>query len=191
MILRSLSASLCCLLLTETARLTPVKSDAEPDLRISAREMDGLFIVAPNVTSPGGYISIGAFVIGNAGASDAGPFSVSAYLSPDPAISNQDVIVATVSVVGLQAGTTTDWQPQEITIPPTLAAGTYYVGVLVDDGNAVGETNETNNVLVTDLPITVRPRVQADLRTDPVLLKVGNVITSGTQTAIAAPNATV
>ncbi len=32
-----------------------------------------------------------------------------------------------------------------VIIPSSIAAGTYYIIALADDGNAVAETNETNN----------------------------------------------
>ncbi len=44
-----------------------------------------------------------------------------------------------------------------MTIPASIAPGTYYIGILVDEGNAVPEANESNNSVSTQLIVVAAP----------------------------------
>ena len=89
-------------------------------------------------------------IIGNQGAGDAyaGDISVGLYLSSDPAITTSDVLLwkGRSSIAALGAGATANLViDPNLQIPTTVSAENYYIGVLVDDGDAIAEREETNN----------------------------------------------
>ncbi len=88
-----------------------------------------------------------AVTMKNQGAGNASGFYVNLYLSTDAVITTADTFIGNVFINnGLAAGAQ---QTVNITgkIPVSLATGTYYVGAIVDSGNAVKESDETNNSL--------------------------------------------
>ncbi|HKQ08074.1 MAG TPA: CARDB domain-containing protein [Blastocatellia bacterium] len=93
----------------------------------------------------------------NQGKKPAGAFRLHYYLSLDPTITPQDFDTgATCEIAGLardEAGGCTT----SIDLPASLVPGTYYLGVIVDDQEAVGEADESNNLGVFG-PITVHPK---------------------------------
>lgn len=68
------------------------------------------------------------------------------YLSTDAAITFRDTLIGE-RVVGLLAAGASSTASTVVTIPPTLAPGTYYIGAIADDGKVQAESNETNNAL--------------------------------------------
>jgi pectate lyase len=110
-------------------------------------------IVAPTAAAPGASISV-TVVTGNA--AGVGPASESLTrlsLSRDTVPSPGEMI-AQRTVGPLGAGIRDTWTAT-ITIPPGLAAGTYYLIARADDDNDVLEIRETNNARVR--AITIRP----------------------------------
>ncbi|MBC7881457.1 MAG: matrixin family metalloprotease [Anaerolineae bacterium] len=82
------------------------------------------------------------FTYENNGA-DAQNTTVGLYLSPDIGITTGDLQIANINrtLNRNQPDTLRDL----ITIPSTLAPGYYYLGTIVDPGNSLAETDETNN----------------------------------------------
>jgi uncharacterized repeat protein (TIGR02543 family) len=105
----------------------------------------------PDEASAGEVISGSVNVtIGNQGAGDAyaGDISVGLYLSSDATITTSDVLLwkGRSSIAALGAGATANLViDPNLQIPTTVSAGDYYIGVLVDDGDAIAEREETNN----------------------------------------------
>jgi len=127
---------------------------ALPDLIVST----GAPTVTPAVISTdGGTVTLSSWTIKNQGASWVTPATVNNgfYLSTDPIITADDLLLDqntnTAGVLG--AGASFVWGGPTLTIPP-LAAGTYYVGILVDFGNALTESNEGNNYVSVPLIVT-------------------------------------
>jgi subtilase family serine protease/subtilisin family serine protease len=89
-------------------------------------------------------------VIKNQGTTSSGGFEVSVYLSTDQTITSRDTKIGTISLSGLEGNA-----EQTVTINgkvhPKLPSGDYFVGVVVDSGNKVTESDEDNNVLAVDL----------------------------------------
>ncbi|MEQ9621948.1 CARDB domain-containing protein, partial [Coleofasciculus chthonoplastes] len=88
------------------------------------------------------------FDISNTGSS-AGAFDVSFYLSSDNTISTTDHLLDSTTINGL-AGNSTGSFTTSLNLPGVGDSfwngdGTYYIGMLVDSGADVTETNETNN----------------------------------------------
>jgi len=85
--------------------------------------------------------------VGGTGAVGSG-FNTGVYLSSDAGISTSDRLLQTVSEsatlsAGDHFGTGTN--ARLVTVPSDVAPGTYWVGVVLDNGNTVSETNEGNN----------------------------------------------
>ncbi len=108
----------------------------------------------------GGSVTI-YYDVDNLGTGTAGSSTSGIYLSSDSTITTSDTLLTTDAVASIAA----NWWSSEsasITIPSTLAAGTYYIGAIADYGNAVAESNETNNPSV-GVAISVTAPSQADL----------------------------
>ncbi|MBI3618316.1 MAG: hypothetical protein HY210_08935 [Candidatus Omnitrophica bacterium] len=93
----------------------------------------------------GGTISL-SNTVGNQGAGNAASFTIGLYLSTDATITTADRRVGTRSVSTLASGAT-NAAATTVTIPSTLAVGTYYVGAIADYNNSRAESNEINNAL--------------------------------------------
>jgi CARDB len=92
--------------------------------------------------------------IGNQGKKPAGAFRIHYYLSLDRTITSDDIDTgAGCEVAGLSQGEVTPCHTS-IDLPASLAPGSYYLGAIVDDQNAVAESDEGNNSSAFG-PITV------------------------------------
>lgn len=89
------------------------------------------------------------FTVQNASAGSAGPFSVRFYLSSNSLINTSDKLLGQYSFNGL-AGNSSQANSVNLTLPTDgifygNADSTYYIGMIVDAGGTVVESNETNN----------------------------------------------
>ena len=96
--------------------------------------------------------------VDNDGAAAAGSSTSGIYLSTDSTISTSDTLLVTDAVASIAAGSYSS-ESVSITIPGTLAAGTYYLGAIADYNNAIAESNETNNpsvgvAITVTVPVT-------------------------------------
>jgi hypothetical protein len=86
-----------------------------------------------------------------------GPFTVGFYLSTDSTITTGDTLLgqATVSTAVNPGDTFGQSSPgKQLTIPAGTADGSYYVGMVVDAGGNVGESNEGNNTAWDSLAVS-------------------------------------
>jgi subtilase family serine protease len=93
----------------------------------------------------------------NIGSAGALAFTVGLYLSPDPIITKDDMLMYTRNLTGLGVGQTS---PNVMTLINIggLNSGTYYYGAIADTGEAVTESNEENNaVLGNAVVVTLGP----------------------------------
>jgi len=89
----------------------------------------------------------------NEGFSAAGPFNVSFYASVDADISTSDTLISTATIAaGLAAGATSPLLVQNAVMPgpadpfwALVGSGGYYIGMIVDSGDAVSEYDEADN----------------------------------------------
>lgn len=96
-------------------------------------------------------------IIGNLGANPALAFSSALRLSADAVIDGADPLVASFAgVVGLLGLDTP--RTGTVVIPVGTAAGTYTLGLVVDDGGQVAELDEMNNVRTVQLTVAGTPR---------------------------------
>ena len=105
---------------------------------------------APGSASAGDVIggSVSAEVR-NQGAADPyqGEISVGIYLSPNPEITTSDMLLwkGRTSIAALNGGAASVPIPADLQIPTTVSAGTYSIGILVDEFDVSAELNEDNN----------------------------------------------
>jgi subtilase family serine protease/subtilisin family serine protease len=74
------------------------------------------------------------------------------YLSTNALLDAGDIPLASRAVPALAAGAS-DSASTSVTIPTSVASGTYYLIAAADDDNTVSETQETNNILSRTLQI--------------------------------------
>ncbi len=82
-------------------------------------------------------------LISNVGIADAPSFEYSYYLSTNPAIGTDDILLATFTGSLLQGED--DFGIDQVSVPSDIAEGSYYVGLLLDPGGLVTEIDEANN----------------------------------------------
>jgi hypothetical protein len=119
-------------------------TSALPDYHVSSASFPATAAAGETIS---GSVNI---AIGNLGAGTANPPAVSAgvYLSKDALITPEDTLLwkGRVSFAPLGSGETLALPIDPgLQIPTTIAAGSYTIGVLVDDINGVVEGNESNN----------------------------------------------
>ena len=118
-------------------------------------------IQGPTTMWPGSIANI-TYSVGNVGSTDADAMRVDFYLSADALITTTDVFMARVTspaITGGSGGTYTI----TTTVPQSVPTGTYYLGVIVDSTNLIGETNEANNVLAAAATTLVTDGDRPDL----------------------------
>ena len=139
---------------------------AKPDLAIYNEA--GWVSASKTTLKAGDTTSLNYYVVNyGAGASQASTTGL--YLSTDPTITTSDTRLATGNVAGLSAVNGSHWYEQnsvEIALPSTLAPGTYYLGAIADYGNAVSESDESNNSS-TAVAITVTRSTVTYAQKDP------------------------
>ena len=90
------------------------------------------------------------FQVQNAEMGDAGEFEVSFYLSADEVVGGGDRLLGSQTINGLVGDSNTDLLTASLTLPGVEDAiwengESYHIGMIVDSGNAVSESNEGNN----------------------------------------------
>jgi subtilisin family serine protease len=119
-----------------TQEMTITINAALPDLTIS-------FVAGPNRGIRGKSITVIA-AVRNQGKGNAGSTSVRFYLTKDANVTTSDILLAIKPVPALYANSSR-CVSATVTVPGTIAAGSYYVGAIVDVENVVAESVESNN----------------------------------------------
>jgi subtilase family serine protease len=140
-----------------------------PDLTMAA-------VSGPANAGTGAAITVSNTVAAASSAGNPASFSVGIYLSLDVVITASDTRIGyrTVSSLASGASSTAD---TAVTIPTSIAAGTYYLGVIADYGNAVKESDETNNALAGDRITIIGPDLTATAVSGPSSVRVGASMT--------------
>jgi subtilase family serine protease len=115
-----------------------------PDLVIAAQTLTG-------TPTPGGPLTIND-TTKNQGGSASGDSSTRFYLSTDTAFDGADTLLGARAVAALAAGASSAGSTS-VTLPAVIPTGTYYVLAVADGAGTNAETNETNNVLATQVRI--------------------------------------
>ncbi|MCB9915900.1 MAG: hypothetical protein H6828_12285 [Planctomycetes bacterium] len=113
---------------------------------------------SPTTVEAGQQITV-TDTVANHGTGAAGAFQVGLYLSHDPQITSGDTLIGLRNVPGLGPGELS-FASSPVTVPASLAAGDWFVGVIADVGGARVESDEFNNSLssITPLHVTHPPR---------------------------------
>src|SRR5437773_1856063 len=126
-----------------------------PDLVISSAAPT----VAPNPAVAGSTVGLSAWTIKNRGSapvSNGTVVNVAYFLSSDAAITRTDVFLGStfVTSAGMAPGQEISGPALVFTIPAATTPGSYWIGILADQDNAVTESNEANNFVSTPLTVT-------------------------------------
>ncbi|MFT4648379.1 MAG: subtilase family serine protease [Glaciecola sp.] len=116
---------------------------------------------APNTLTAGDAMVV-ADTVRFEGTGTAGPFQVGVYVSTDLAFDSSDLLVGSRLVTSLAAGSDSP-SAQTYNVPASLATGTYFLALVVDDQNDVSESSETDNVLWATSPLIVNSASLPDL----------------------------
>jgi Cadherin-like/CARDB len=118
---------------------------ANPDVEIVS-------LTPANATATaGGSISVDAEVK-NAGNASAGSFSTAIYISPDSTYDSKAKLLTTFSTTSLGVNASVDLT-KSVTIPSTLASGSYYLIAVADSGNNLTDLNPANNSYSTQITV--------------------------------------
>ena len=112
---------------------------------------------SPSTIARGSLLTITA-TVKNSGIGNSTNSHLSFYLSSTTTISN-GICVGCVSVEPLAAGASSESKQITVPIPPSLSAGTYYIGWIVDPYNEVVESNESNSFYLPNSPLTITSTV--------------------------------
>jgi subtilase family serine protease len=161
---------------TNNVRATALEITAtRPDLIIQARPyLSSKQVVAGSVVTTESYVN-------NIGVGPASISSVGYYLSTDPILSPNDILLGSTAASAVQAGYSTI-VPGTLTVPPSTPSGRYYVLFVADYQNIVDDGNRNNNSTYTTISIAGQPlatREQTagyELRVGPVPAPQGNPI---------------
>jgi hypothetical protein len=115
-----------------------------PDLKVTA-------LSAPDIMYIGEETMI-ATTIENTGTGDAGTFTTQLILSRDVR-AGADIILSQANVPGLRAGMTIDGVATPVV--PDMIPGYYYYGLVLDPEAKVAESDKSNNVAFSAIPIRV------------------------------------
>jgi hypothetical protein len=85
----------------------------------------------------------------------AGASRIDFYLSTDNVLDGGDRLLGSRNVSAL-APLTSAAATTVVTVPADVAQGSYYIIAVADAGNQVAESNETNNTMVSAVPIQIR-----------------------------------
>jgi hypothetical protein len=112
-------------------------------------ELSVVSFTAPNQANPGEAVGhLLDLVAGNQGDCDADRFNVGIYISDDPIITTDDRLLmgGRESVNSLSAGQTHNVHLYPgMGIPTSISPGNYYIGALLDEFDAIEETDKNNN----------------------------------------------
>lgn len=114
-------------------------------------------------TTLGGLVHVSESLT-NSGVVPASAFRVGVYLSTNNVITSSDVLLGSRDVAALAVGASTSFV-HDLSIPLGVSAGTYYIGVIVDDLAQVLELSEANDALLAagTLDVIASPLPQPDL----------------------------
>jgi parallel beta-helix repeat protein len=135
---------------------TQPSTTAQPDLLVLnyAPNPDGL------AAAPGGQVTLSGWTLANQGSAIVfveGSFSSGYYLSTDPIIDPEDILLAQFDRGNFPAGGLEGIPGPTLTLPAGIAPGPYFIGILVDDLDNVSEANETNNWVSEPITIAAAP----------------------------------
>jgi subtilase family serine protease len=170
--------------LQQVAEMNEANNVTAVALQVGQPVLDLTLTFKPNTlpaqASAGAVIS-SAYYVDNTGTTPAAMPLIGFYISTDAKLSNDDLLIGGERLRNTVYPTYSVSRPGGLTIPPTLAPGTYYLLGVVDEADEFAETNETNNVQAVALTITA-PRPDFAWRQSPYLTPkqavAGSIVTT-------------
>lgn len=134
--------------------------------------------VNPSSVAPGGTVSV-SFTVTNQGGGPAGSATHEIRLSTDNIIDASDTLLATVGTPNLPAGAAQTFSNVSVTIPSSASPGAQFIGIRVDAGGTVTESDESNNTAAVSLTITspLPDLVVTGLSINPTSVNPGDTVT--------------
>lgn len=108
-------------------------------------DLAGELVETPTVAAAGEELAV-ARVIRNVGVADAASFEYVYYLSGNTTISSDDILVGRFTASVPLAGD--DYRIDTLTLPPTVPAGRYYLGMVLDPEGLVDQVTRANDAVV-------------------------------------------
>lgn len=108
-------------------------------------DLEGQVVDTATAAAAGENLAVTRLIL-NTGVADAATFNYTYYLSTNPAISDDDIPLGTKQLA--LAVNSDDYAIDILDLPPNIAAGSYYVGFLLDPNDDVEEVYEDNNSVV-------------------------------------------
>ncbi|MDB5290577.1 MAG: Peptidase and in, kexin, sedolisin [Phycisphaerales bacterium] len=113
----------------------------------------------------------------NIGDSAAGAFATTLALSNDKVFGNADDIpMAILTEPGGLAAGAKDVESVVLTVPSVATNGKHFLVGKVDSGNAVAESNESNNVFVSSRVVRVGPKSAFPVAAPIIILPLGQLV---------------
>jgi subtilase family serine protease len=135
---------------TNNVRATPLEvTAARPDLTVLANPFPYL---APRLALAGGQVTTESY-INNFGASASAASAVGYYLSTDPVLSANDILLGSTPTEALRAGGST-LVAGSFTVPAATPTGRYYVLFVADHRQLTDDLNRNNNIGTNTLSVT-------------------------------------
>jgi subtilase family serine protease len=103
---------------------------------------------------PGNAVSISR-IFRNGGTDNAGAMRVGIYISDDNVIDTTDRLIKKINLNSMNSGVVDGPSGTIVTIPPNLAPGDYWIGIIADDELKVTESDELNNMAMDQKALTV------------------------------------
>ncbi|HEU5186728.1 MAG TPA: hypothetical protein VFU01_19300 [Gemmatimonadaceae bacterium] len=130
-----------------------------PNLSVVMQVPDNAPPLSPSVIAAGEQVTLHPWLIQNLGgpvAPSTGSFSYGFYLSNDAIITASDTRLGGASVSNATFNTSgpLTFAAPTLTIPLSTTPGVKYVGILVDEGNDVADSDRSSNV-VGGIPLTI------------------------------------
>src|SRR5207253_964281 len=140
----------------------------------------GPMTATPATVSPGETVTLSAWTVKNQGtATTAVGISNGFYLSVDSVITSSDSYITGNSNAALGPGAAFAWGGPTLTIPANTPPGNYYIGILVNNNNAVCESSNANNYASTPITVGCGPDllITSSLTANPTTVRAGDTIT--------------
>lgn len=148
-------------------------ASALPDLYVDS-------FTSPDAADPGEAIgSLLSLYAGNQGDEDAVDFHVGIYISEDPVITRSDelMIGGREHVDLVEAGGVEEvWLLLAMRVPAHLAPGDYHIGPLLDELEAIEESDEQNNDYSNPITISALPELYVETFTAPPQANPGEAV---------------
>ncbi|MDD1705589.1 MAG: CAP domain-containing protein [Methanoregulaceae archaeon] len=168
----------------------PTPSPAPSPAIILKPDLFALSVNGPDSGTAGNALAV-QILVRNNGTTFSGSSLAALYLSTDKVITPGDSYIGSVSVPSVSAGSTVT-VGGNIALPATIAAGTYYLGTIIDQADVIREIDEGNNVAFDNGPVTITwpvPGGSVEAQVEAAILKYTNQerIASGVSPLVQDP----